>query len=331
MLIVQHRIEIGNDTWSATQHSRLLALQCHSGLLTPVNECTVTMTHPVGVKAALGDPVTVKLGYADDLETVFTGIVGNVKSQTDRLVIRAVSAAQKLLGAKVNLFFEKTTAGDILSDVCGQLDVPTGTVESGLDLSYYALGSNQSTVEHARYLAELCGFDLFSDEKGKLSFVRAEGDEHPFQFGVNILSLSLDDAVPGVSSVEVFGDSAASKQGTDAAYWIAKKAVKSKAGDDSGASQTVFVGAARTEDHTKKIAGALLQAWATKKNGHLKTLGNASIKLGDTLKVSKMPLDSQNGTYRVVGIAHQITPEKGYVTTLKIESTEGAWSLSSLL
>ena len=330
MLSVRYSIEIGADTWSAPEHSRLLALRCHSDFRTPVNECALTMTYPVGISAALGDPVTVKLGHGDDLETVFTGIIGSIERQMDRLVIRAVSEAVKLLPARLNLFFEKTAAGDILSDICGQLDVPTGKVESGLDLSYYALGSNQSAAEHARYLAELCGYDLFSDENGELCFAPVEGDEHPFQFKVNILALSVDDPAPSVNGVEVFGDSTASKQGTDAAYWLSKKAVKTKAGEDDGLQQ-VFVGAARTEEHTKKIAEALLKKRAGKKGGTLKTLGNSAIRLGDTAKITKMPLDDQNGSYRVVGITHHITADKGFVSILKIESLEGAWSLSSLL
>lgn len=330
-MVVNHRIEIGADTWSSALNSRLLSLRCNAGLRTPVHECAITMSVPEGINAVAGDTVKVKLGHKDDLSTVFTGIIGSVEHHIDRVLIRANNTALRLVAARLDLFFEKTAAGDIISDVCGQLNVSVGKVEKGLDLSYYALGSNQSAADHALYLAGLCGFDVFSDENDKLVFNRVEGDEHPFQYGVNILSLAVNDPMPRVSGVEVFGDSAASKQGTDAAYWIAKKAVKGKAGDDSTALQPVFVGAARTEEHTKKIAGALFQARATKKCGTLKTLGNASIKLGDTLKISKMPLDSQNGTWRVIGLTHTIHPEKGYLSTLQIESTEGAWSLSSLL
>ena len=155
MLVVQHRIEIGSDTWSSTRNSRLLSLRCNADMRVLVNECVITMTYPKGVSAEPGDAVTVQLGHNDQLETVFTGIIGSGEAEIDRLVVRAVGAARSLLLAQLNLFFEKTAAGDIVSDICGQLDVPTGKVDSGLDLSYYALGSNQSAADHVRYLTGL--------------------------------------------------------------------------------------------------------------------------------------------------------------------------------
>jgi len=331
MLTVNHRITINSDIWSPAQHSRLLALRCHGDMTTPVNECMISMSVPKGISANPGDTIKVKLGYEKDLKTVFTGVIGSVQNEMDRLSIRATGAARRLLSVRLNRFFEKTAAGGIVSDICGQLEVPTGNVESGLDLSYYALGSNHSSADHIRYLAGLCGFDLFADENDRLVFTRVDGKEHPYQYGVNILALSLDDPAPDVSGVEIFGDSAAGKQGTDAAYWLSKAAVKGKAGDASDALQTLFVGAARTEEHAQKIAGAYLQALASKKTGTLKTLGAAAVRLGDTAKISKMPVDSQNGNFRVTGITHTITPGKGFTTTLQLESTEGGWSLSSLL
>lgn len=331
MRTVHHRITIGSDTWSAARNSRLLTLRCSSSLLTPVNECEIVMTSPVGINAEPGDPVEVAIGYTDESDTVFTGIVGAAEAAMDRLVIRAQSTARHLTAARLDLFFEKTAAGDIISDLCGKLNISKGQIDSGIDLPYYALGSNQSAVEHAWYLAGLCGFDLFSDEEDKLVFAPRQGASRDFQFGVNILALAVNNPAPGVSGVEVFGDSAAGKQGTDAAYWVAKSAVKGKAGDEAGALIPVFAGAARTEDLAQKMAAALLQQRAAKKHGSLKTPGNAALRLGDTIAVSDMPLESQNGNYTITGILHTINPVKGFISTLKIESTEGTWSLSSLL
>lgn len=331
MLKVHHRIEINADAWSSTEHSRLLSLHCQLSLLTPVNECTIIMTYPQGIKAAPGDQIKVELGHNDELETIFTGLIISVEAQIDRLVIHSAGAARRLLAARLNLFFEKTAAGKVVADVCSQLDVPTGKTEDGLDLAYYTLGSNQSVAEHIHYLAQLCGFDAYVNEEDELQFKTAEGTSHDYQYGVNILALSLNDPAPGLSGVRVYGDSAASKQGTDAGYWIAKNAVKGEAGDDSHALHTVFVGAARTEEHTKKIAKALLAAGASKKTGRLQALGASHVRLGDTLNITKMPLDQQNGNYRVRGISHRVDAVRGFITYLNIESSEGAWSLSSLL
>ncbi|MEO1261100.1 MAG: hypothetical protein AAFZ15_20025 [Bacteroidota bacterium] len=325
MLSVSHRIMIGSDIWSSTEHSRLLALHCSTALNIPVNECRITMTYPKGVKAKPGETVEVKLGYENNLELVFTGEIAAADWQTDRVTIYAESAFRRLVIGRLNSFFEKSKAGDIVSAACGELDVPKGKVDNGLDFPAYALGDRQSAYSHLSSLAKRSGFDLFADEKDKLVFSKNYATKsHDFQFGVNILSITSDAPDVGVEGVEVYGESPSSLgEGPTASSWLTKKEVKGTAGSTNGMVHRICDPAARSLESSTQIAQAFLENLAAKKQGVLKTLGAPKVKLGHTAKVSKMPADDLNGSYKITGLEHRIAWGKGWVTILKIESTEG--------
>ncbi len=325
MLTVNHRIQIGSDIWSSTEHSRLLAMQCSAAFGVPVNECRLTMTFPKGISAKPGDAVEVKLGYGSDLQLVFTGEIAATDWQTDRVTVYAESAMRRLALGRLNSFFEKSKAGDIVSSACSELEVPKGTVDAGLDFPFYAMGDRASAYAHLKMLADRCGFDLFADEKDKLFFSKSYPTEsHDFQFGVNILSITADAPDAGVEGVEVYGESPSSLgEGPTAASWMTKKEVKGSAGSSSGIVRRISDPAARSQQASTQMAEALLDVFSTKKRGILKSLGAPKVKLGHTINVSKMPASEQNGSYKITGVEHRIGQGKGWVTVLKIESTEG--------
>ena len=104
---------------------------------------------------------------------------------------------------------------------------------------------------------------------------------------------------------------------------MTKKEVKGSAGSTSGIVRRISDPSARSQQGSAQMAEALLGALSTKKRGILKTLGAPKVKLGHTVKVSKMPAGDQNGSYKVTGVEHRIGRGKGWVTVLGIESTEG--------
>jgi hypothetical protein len=321
MLTVSHKITIGTAGYTSSDHSRLLDLQMKASLDVPVNVCGIVLGLPAGLNIAPEDPVKVELGYEDNLVLVLTGTVGSVDWGIDTVSIQAAGSFQWLLAARFNLFYEKPKAGDIVADVVGRLGLSAGKVENGLEFPAYALGENQTAYDHLRRLAWQCGFDLYADPADKVVFARySPADTHEFQYGLNILSLTLDEQTTPLTGVEVYGASPTSHgQGPEAYAWLTKKEVKGTAGSASGLVRRLFDPTARTLETAAQIAEATLAVASRGRPGRLEVLGAPKIKLGDAVKVSGMPVETQNGTFKVMGIAHALNARKGFFTVVEGE------------
>ena len=51
-------------------------------------------------------------------------------------------------------------------------DIKKGKIEPGLQFANYNFGSNQNVHWHLKYVADLCGFDVYANEKDELTFGR---------------------------------------------------------------------------------------------------------------------------------------------------------------
>ncbi|MBW8873919.1 MAG: hypothetical protein JF614_03070 [Acidobacteria bacterium] len=316
MQIVNHRVTVGSTAYGSG-HSRLVGLRTQAALSTPVNCAWIVLAPAAGVSVAPGDAVSVELGYGDDLKTVFTGTVETVDRGIEQVAFRAAGAARALVNARFNRFFEKSKAGDIVANVAGLLDVATGSVEPGLEFQAYAFSDGVTTWDGLRQLAERCGFDLYADVEDQLVFAQyAPAATHPFQFGVNVLSLRVDRPAATITGAEVYGESPSSfGQGQEAYSWLTKKDVKGVAGGSGGSGGTIsrrFDPAVRTQEDAGRVAQAVLAALSARRACTLKALGAPAVRLGDAVEISRMPQTDQNGTFKVTGVTHRLDVKTGF-------------------
>lgn len=318
MLTVKHRITVGSTTYTSTDQSRLVRLHTHAALSTPVNSARISLAPALGVSVAVDDTVRVELGYGEDLHTVFTGIVEAVDWEIAQVTCRAAGAHRALVSARLNRVYEKAKAGDIVTNVAGLLAVATERVEPGLEFHAYALSHGMTAYDALHQLAERCGFDLYADVEDALVFAAyAAAQTHSFQFGVNILSLHIEQPAAVITGIEVYGESPASLgQGQEAASWLTKKDVKGTAGGDGGVTWRYFDPAARTQEDAGKIAEAALAMWRTRRACTLKVLGAPQVRLGDAVAIRRMPVEDQNGTFKVTGVAHHLDVKHGFYTVI---------------
>jgi prophage tail gpP-like protein len=318
MLIVSHSITIGSTAYTSAAHSRLITLRTNASLGTPVNSASITLAPPDDISVTPGDDVVVELGYDDSLSTVFTGLVESVDWAVEDVTIRAAGAFRGLISARFNSFFEKSKAGDIVSNVAGLLEVSTGNVESGLELPAFALSNGLNAYDALRGLAERCGFVFYADADDKLVFAKYDPAEtHPFQFGVNIVTLRVEGSAEAVTGTEIYGESPSSLgQGQEAYSWLTKKDVKGSAGASGAMTVQRFDPAIRTQEDAGKIAEAALALLRAKRTCNVKTLGAPEVHLGDEIEISDMPLSDQNGTFKVTGVSHRLDVKKGFFTII---------------
>ena len=316
---VGYQISIGSQTHQAGDSSQLERLLVQAQMGAPVNHCQLRLVVSDSLRIQVNDSVSVTLSYNGEEAKVFSGEVRSVNWAVRQVEVYAESAMRKLLVQRSNRYFDKPKAGDMVSSLCGDAGVSTGTVETGLEFAFYALGDQHSGYEHLHRLALQCGFDLYADPDDKLQFRAFQGAKsHEFQYGVNILSARIEEPEDGISGVSVFGASPASHgQGADAASWFTKTTIK---GDAGGSDQLlpVYDPTARNQNSAGEIAQAMLEAKESRKEGSIKVMGAPQVKLGDSAWISQMPLSSQNGTYKVMGIKHQLSLQKGFVTQLQL-------------
>jgi phage protein D len=324
MLTVKHKIIIGGGTYTLGNETRLLDLRMQTSLDIPVNACRIALGPSEGLTIAAEDAVSVELGYGDQLEKVFTGTVNSVDWGIEGVTVYGLGAFQTLVTARLNLVYQKPKGGDIVSDIVGKLKLTKDKVEPGLSFEAYALGENQTAYEHLRALARQCGFDLYANTEDKLVFAKYQAaTTHEFKYGVDILSFTLDEATAPITGVEIYGESPASMgQGADSASWFTKKESKGSAGGKAGLVIRLADPTARTQDAAGKIAEAILAVHKPKQSGVLKTLGAPGVKLGDAVKVTEMPVSSQNGTFKVTGVSHALNIKRGFMTTIAIQATD---------
>lgn len=322
MLQVNHDITIGASSYSPKQQTQLMDLQAIASLAIPVNSCRLVLGHPETVKVAPKDPVTVKLGDGNNSTLVFTGIVGSVEWGIDRVMVYAVGAFQSLILARFNLLYEKPNAGDIVKDIIqSRLKLGVAKIENGGKFLVYALGDRISAYDHLQQLSHKSGFDFYANTQDKVIFAQYKATKtHELTYGSNILTWHLQQPLPGVTGIEIYGESPSSQgQGEQAYTWLTKKEVKGSAGNRSGGMLRLDDPTVRTQDSASKVAQAILENRQQKQRGRIKSLGDPNIQLGDAVKVVKMPLSQQNGTFKIIGITHRLNRHRGFCTIIDWE------------
>ena len=320
MLSVHHDITIGSTQFKSGSNSRLIALESDATIGVPINNCRMTFTVPADLSFTEGDDVTVKVGYKDELSTIFTGIVRSIEWDIGSVTIEAHSVFQQIAALRTHAYFENAFVGDIVKSLASETDVGIGTVQSGARFAFFAVGSNQSVWQYIQDLATKCGVDFFANKDDKLVFGLPLSFELPtiLQFGINLLSCHIETSVSNLKGIEVYGESPASLgQGPESSSWFTKKEVKGSAGDNNNVRR-IYEPAARAQETAALFATGLWQGFKVKKKGILTLLGKADLEIGQLVMVSSMPSDSQNGMYKIVAVRHQIKKDKGFITILNV-------------
>ncbi|NEP36243.1 hypothetical protein [Moorena sp. SIO3B2] len=322
MLKIGYTIKIGSVVCNAGQQTQLIELRSHSELTIPVNTCCLVLGLPQGLTISPEELVSVELGDENKQTLVFTGKVSRVDWSIDRVRIEAASTFGSLTAARLNRVYEKPNAGDIVKDILKWGKVKVGQVQNGLKFSVYGVGDLMSAYDHLETLAQQCGFDFYANTQDKAVFAKYKpASSHQFKYGEDILALELEQPHPGVEKVEIYGESPSSQgQGEQAYSWLTKKEVKGTAGSGSGITTLRLTDpTARTQAVAQKMAEAVLAKQRQKQRGEIKVLGNANVKLGDEIKVSKMPMATLNGSFKVTGVSHRLNRRSGFCTVIDWE------------
>ncbi|MEH2168015.1 MAG: hypothetical protein V7K41_15325 [Nostoc sp.] len=322
MLKVSYKVKIDQLNYTDSDKSQVIDLRSHSSLNIPVNSCRIILGIPKDLTINLEDSISVELGDDKTQSLVFTGKVNSVDWGIDSVIIYADSSFKSLTTARLNVLFEKPSAGDIIKDIVqSRLKLPVAKIEDGLKFSVYTLGDRYPVYDQLQHLARQCGFDFYADTEDKAVFAQYNATTtHECKYGEDILTYTLDQVNKTITGVEIYGESPASQgQGEQAYSWLTKKEVKGTAGSNSAMMLRLADPTARTQQVANKIAAAVLQNLPQKPRGTLKVLGNPKVKLGDVIQVTQMPISQQNGKFKITGVVHTLNRRSGFCTLINWE------------
>ncbi|MFZ2725366.1 MAG: hypothetical protein WAX77_03850 [Methylococcaceae bacterium] len=337
-----YRITIGSQTLShkANDNERLLLKAVVQLSMDGYgNRCELLLGDAENTAPKAQDAVTVELDNGAGMKKVFTGTVDSVSITATQQRVIAFDALNRLNNVYVESSYEKVDVGYVVKDLLSQGSVSVGTIETGFKLSAWLAYKQIPALAHLQQFAYWCGADLYSDNTGKVQFTLAKntGTAHSFQYGQAVRELSLYEQTPLYDSVEVIGEGAASSQGAEKFYWLAKdvSGVSGKAmiavktgqvstGKLGNKPRRLVLGAIRSQESAKQVAENILQALASRwLSGRLLVMGSPEIQLADSIKVTDLPkqhsavslLNSEH-KLRVRGIRHTLDRTVGLMTEL---------------
>lgn len=338
-----YRIRIGSQSLSdkSSDNERLLLkAEVRLSMDGYGNRCEIVLGDAENAAPKPQDAVSVELDNGGGMKKVFTGAVDAVTTHAAEQRVVAFDALNRLNNVYIESSYEKINAGYVVKDLLSQGGVSPGTIESGFDLSAWALHSKTSALAHIRQFAQWCGADVYSDGDGKAHFTLAKntGAAHSFQYGGDIYELALQASPPLYDSIEIIGEGAAGSQGADKFYWLAKDvsgvigkaSIDLRTGKIDGGKlgkkpRRLVLGAVRTQDAAKQVAENYLQALASRwLQGRMRIFGAPAVRLADSIDIDGLPGEHsasallQDGhKLRVRGICHTLDLRHGLTTQLE--------------
>jgi hypothetical protein len=316
------------DTTSEPRGSTLVSLVTRADMTAAAGSATLVLGHAAGIAPAVGDAVTIDLGYlgGDSLVTVLTGTVVQVAHGLGSTVAEVEDAGYALARLPGNgRTYEQPTAGTLARELASLADVTTGAVDDGTSFPAYVIDGRRSAARHLRDLAALCGFDTYLDPSNRLVFHRwaaAGATTHIYDYGKHLLELDMRQADPAAGAVTAWGESPGLGRGSTAWAWLTKDFSGSTGSAGHGSPAALLeMPVLRTADAAQTAAAAYAaEAARDALTGWLRGLGRAELALGDAVALRGLPDPALNGTYQVRGVEHRLGKAAGFTTTVSFRS-----------
>lgn len=308
------------DPWAECVQSLQLDLQLAPG----VDTCTIEAASSLP-SVALGDNLSVQLGYADQLSPVYSGKIARILARQDDGSVQLTldNGALTLSRLRQNTSFEQQTLSGVVNTLLGDAGITPGTIDTGANFPFLAIDDRQSLWQWIATLAAYSAYHAWIDNAGSVH-VKAGGGPATanFSYGNDILRLQHSQATPQAGKITVIGEGAAGSQGSQAWSWLSKKtsgisAQQGTSGDQRQKSQPTLRNASAAQS-SARFWQQQLSAQATRI--HLTVPGNAALTVGVTISISGCPQGRGDGEYLVTRVRHVYEKKQGFVSHVEGQS-----------
>jgi hypothetical protein len=300
-----------------------VSLRADLGLAPHADVVELVYASARGPDVKIGDEATVSLGYADaGTPAVFKGKVraSRVDAHGARR-LALINASATLSALRLSTSFEGQSAGDIVRGVAGEVEVPTGRVEAGPALAFYAINDGASAYAQIADLALQVGMCAAVSAAGELEF-RPLDDGPPvqtFTYGQDVLSISAHEAEAPAGVRTFVGEGAAGSSGADAWCWLVKDPASVSTDAGSGAGTRVVRRAGLRSREAVDAAAAALGArleWSQTRM-ELVVAGAPAIRAAAVFEVAGAPDGSMNGSWAAIHVSHRVSKGVGFVSSIR--------------
>lgn len=310
------------DPWADAVQSVHTDLRLAPG----VDGCTIEVASSGLPDVALGDKLTLQLGYADELTPVYSGQVSRLQACHDQTWrIDLDNGAQTLARLRQNSSFEQQSLSDVVNKLLSSAGVSAGTVSRGADFPFLVIDDRQSVWAWLAELAQACGACVWLDADGAVQVKSGGGPAAAtYTYGQDILSFQFDARVPVAAQLTVVGEGASGSKGSDAWSWLSKKRDPIQAQQGRGEARQVSQAVLR---NMAALQGSA-QGWEQRLSASgeritLRVAGTTAVALADTFAVSGCPQGRGDGTYLATRIQHRYDKQGGFVTVLEGQRAGG--------
>ena len=285
---------------------------------------TLTVTWPDDPAFAVGNLVTIKLGYVDALIAVMTGEITGLEPafSNDRppvLLVRGHDLRHRLARGRKTRGFSATKDSAIASTVAMEAGLRAQVTDSGT-VHALVMQTNQSDLEFLRQRADLIGYEFFV--RDRVLYFRPAADDQPATTVLDVADLSS--FAPRLSSLGQSGKAVV--QGWDVK---GKKAVSGEeqapAGGTSSdrafglSTSTVGVDAPVVTDAdagqaAKGVKAALGRSYV---RGDAELAGRADLHAGTTVQITGAG-ETFSGIYYLTAVRHDLVLGSGYRTSFDV-------------
>jgi Rhs element Vgr protein len=278
-----------------------------------------------------GVEVEIKMGYRDEFETVFKGIIirHGLKTQQNArslLTLDLKDVAIKMTVGRKNKYFKEVTDSDIIEEIIDQYgfvkDIEATNLNHSEMVQYYC-----TDWDFMASRTETNGQLIFVDDGTITTKAPDLGQtvKMTLSYGQNIVEFNVEiDARDQFSGVESttwdFGQQEViSSEATDPGIPEQGNIANNDLADVLGVENAPFV-------HGGRVNSEELQSWAdarfmrsklSKVKGRIRIIGNSDIKPGDIIELEGMG-DRFNGTAFVSSVGHSYGPGSPWFTDLEI-------------
>jgi phage protein D len=309
----------------------LIAVVIEAGIAPSVDSAEVYVAEANAPSVALTDVGSLALGYEDSAAVpVFTGEVQGIQRGLHRVArVTLGNGGAKLAALRLMRSYEQQKAGDIVSDLAGELSIDTDTIENGAEFPFYLLDAGRSGMRHLATLARQSDYLAYFTGEGKLNFLPYTPGTpvQTFVYGQDIITMRLHESVLGAGAVTVTGEGAAGGQGSEAWAWLVKDPASVQGAAGSGTpARTLSDSSLRSADAAQAAAGGVANAadQATLA-GELLVPGAPAAMPGTTVEVKDAPHVGMNGKFLVRYVRHVYSKRTGFTSQLGV-SKAGAGS-----
>jgi phage protein D len=306
-------VTIGSEEFSLENEPKVISVKVIRNIGLPTDSSEVFLVGSEDYSFIKGDEIKIQLGYDDEMELVFSGLVENITYEVNKVRVTALGLGTLLLRLRLDRVYLNQTAGNIASDIASEASITIKNISDGISFPTYVIDDSMNAYEQLLNLAERSNFDVYVTEDGKLVFKEWEnGVNHSLQYGAEIVGVSSFDFSPIFTSASVYGESPSSVKGADTYHWLTKEQVKGEAG--SGAVLSIHDPAIRDKKTAQAVADAKKERMRYSFGLYVESVGKPKIKLGDTVTLEDIPNSALSGKLEVRGFEHYLSKDKGFTT-----------------